>query len=198
MTFEITAVGTTNNNLGAINYIYGFTAQTPYSTRSDSYFRYDVTLQACRNTGHIIPSSTGYELGNQQFPFKTVITKNLAISVGSGHTPNYITSDTNRNMFIKIADVVPFVVDCADTNNPVVRSGSSMAGKVNLGASTNKWNNVYANKFYGDLEGNATNDSSGNKITDTYALASTCYGGPEGKFAIGNSDNLIGKTLTGS
>lgn len=148
MTFEITAISSSSNNLGAINYIYGFTSQTPYSTRSDSYLRYDVTLQACRNTGHIIPSSTGYELGNQQFPFKTVITQNLAISLGSGHTPNYITSDTNRNMFIKVADVVPFVVDCADTNNPVVRSGSSMAGKVNLGASTNKWKNVYANNFY--------------------------------------------------
>src|SRR5574344_388640 len=46
---------------------------------------------------------------------------------------------------------------------------------VNLGKSTNKWTNVYATNFTGDLVGNATSatkatqDASGNVITDTYA-----------------------------
>src|SRR5574344_166357 len=46
---------------------------------------------------------------------------------------------------------------------------------VNLGKATNKWTNVYATNFTGDLVGNATSatkatqDASGNVITDTYA-----------------------------
>src|SRR5574344_1396737 len=46
---------------------------------------------------------------------------------------------------------------------------------LNLGKSTNKWTNVYATNFTGDLVGNATSatkatqDASGNVITDTYA-----------------------------
>lgn len=147
MTFEITAVSSSYNNLGVINYIYGFTDRTPYSVCRDSYFRYDVASQAYRITAHIIPSSTGYELGNQQFPFKNIITQSLGISLGSGCTPNYITSDTNRNMFIKIADVIPFVADCADTNNPVIRPSVSMGSKVDLGTTGQPWKNVYATKF---------------------------------------------------
>ena len=70
-----------------------------------------------------------------------------------------------------------------------------------LGSQNYKWLSVYAENFYGTnfygTAQKATMDASGRNIADTYALASTCYGGPEGKIN-GYGGDLIGKSRTGS
>jgi len=60
-------------------------------------------------------------------------------------------------------------------DDPVYRSITPAKNNTyNLGSSSYKWGNVYATTFTGSFSGNATsatsatNDSSGNKIVDTY------------------------------
>lgn len=76
-----------------------------------------------------------------------ITTKSLYVfgTQTANKTNRYITSDATNNIYFSINSKIPLVI--TDT---AVRSGSSVAGTIDLGASGNKWNNVYANKYYGD------------------------------------------------
>ena len=74
----------------------------------------------------------------------TLVAKSFRVA-GSANSSNTITSDAATNIYFNVNSKVPLVI--TDT---AVRSGASYAGTIDLGTSSNKWNKVYANYFYGD------------------------------------------------
>lgn len=135
--------------------------------------------------------------------FTGALNINNNLNIGSSYGINFNRNDYNY-INIPTGDYSALAISkggMAGANTLYVMNGSALFPYNNnsndLGTSTKTWRNVYATNFYGTAQ-KATMDASGRNIADTYALASTCYGGPEGKFAVGNSDNLIGKALTNS
>ena len=74
----------------------------------------------------------------------TVRAKKFMVAGTAGAT-NTISSDATTNMYFTISGTTSLVI-----TNTAVRSSGASAGTIDLGTSSNKWNNVYANYFYGD------------------------------------------------
>ena len=87
----------------------------------------------------------------------------------------FLHSDTATNLYANVNNVIPFVIDASSTTAPVIRCGSSMANKVDLGTSNYKWNNIYANNFKG------TADKVANTLTITNGGTTITYDGSEAK-----------------
>ena len=84
--------------------------------------------------------------------------------LGSTGTSNTITSSANTNIYFTVNGVSSLCV--TDT---AIRSTGATAGTIDLGTSSTKWNNVYANYFNGD--GSAvTNLSADNIASGTLAF----------------------------
>lgn len=70
------------------------------------------------------------------------------------NTSNYTrfwSSDAANNMYASINGKIPLVI-----MDGVVKSANALAGTIDLGTETVKWNNVYANTYHGALSGNAS------------------------------------------
>lgn len=228
LTFEITAVNASYNSKGEISKIYCFSSQSPWAISANPTvdWYYNVAEGRFISNYSIRPRwNVSSSLGTSEYKWNNVYANNF---YGRLYTPNgthlhFVKGDgqivTQVNVTHDAQSVAPthqaICVNAATGTDDITKMpgiGFHNPGKTYatlkytgnfefMDEKLTGYKNVKAAKFIGDLQGtaqNATNDSSGNKIVDTYALASTCYGGPEGKFAIGNSDNLIGKTLTGS
>jgi hypothetical protein len=104
-----------------------------------------------------------------------VVGKEIYITGSASNTTGRISSDTANNIYIGQSGVIPFVIDCASTTAPVIRCGSSMGNKVDLGTSNYKWNNIYANNFKG------TADKVANTLTITNGSTTITYDGSEAK-----------------
>lgn len=84
--------------------------------------------------------------------------------LGSTGTSNTITSSANTNIYFTVNGVSSLCI--TDT---AIRSTGATAGTIDLGTSSTKWNNVYANYFNGD--GSAvTNLSASNIASGTLAF----------------------------
>lgn len=86
------------------------------------------------------------------FP-NAVRAKNFIITgTNSSNYTRLWSSDAANNMYASINGKIPLVITDGE-----IRSGSSLgSGAINLGSSTIKWNNVYANTYHGALNGNAS------------------------------------------
>lgn len=71
---------------------------------------------------------------------------------GTNSSSAFLHSDTANNLYANVNGVIPFVIDASSTTAPVIRCSSSMGNKVDLGTSTYKWNNIYANNFKGTAD----------------------------------------------
>lgn len=88
---------------------------------------------------------------NVWFP-NAVRAKNFIITgTNNSNYTRFWSSDTANNMYASINGKTPLVITDGE-----VRPGISYSGTINLGSSTVKWNNVYANTYHGALSGNAS------------------------------------------
>ena len=164
--------------------------------------RYDGTGGQIQNSGVTIDDSNNVSTAGN------VKAKDIIVhgSVTSNDT-RIITSDSTNNIYAKIGTTIPFVA-----NDTEVRSGSSVAGTINLGTSTVPWNNVYAKKFItkdgtssqvvlGDGSLKAANELSqyeaylqwgGKNFVGEYGVADACMIPNLGsnKFAYGNPSGV--------
>lgn len=109
-------------------------------------------------------SATGRPFLDNEFLYNpvtnTLTVGQIKVAGPNGYSSNTITSDSSTNIHFKINNKATLVV-----MESTIRSGNSVAGTVDLGTSTNKWNTVYANYFNGSGENltslNASNISSG-------------------------------------
>ena len=90
---------------------------------------------------------------------------------GTSNSSAFLHADTSTNLYANINGVIPFVIDASSTAAPVIRCGSSMGNKVDLGTSSYKWNNIYANNFKG------TADKVSNALTITNGDTTITYDG---------------------
>ena len=85
------------------------------------------------------------------FP-NAVRAKNFIITgTNASNYTRFWSSDAANNMYASINGKIPLVI-----MDGVVRPANSTAGAIDLGTETAKWNNVYANTYYGTLSGNAS------------------------------------------
>ena len=89
---------------------------------------------------------------------------------GTSNSSAFLHSDTATNLYANVNNVIPFVIDASSATAPVIRCGSSLGSKVDLGTSSYKWNNIYANNFKGtaDKVANALTIQSNGTTIDSY------------------------------
>jgi hypothetical protein len=90
---------------------------------------------------------------------------------GTSNSSAFLHSDTATNLYANVNNVIPFVIDASSATAPVIRCGSSLGSKVDLGTSSYKWNNIYANNFKG------TADKVANTLTITSGSTTITYDG---------------------
>ena len=105
---------------------------------------------------------------------------------GINNSSAFLHSDTSTNLYANVNGVIPFVIDASSTTAPVIRCGSSLGNKVDLGTSTYKWNNIYANNFKG------TADKVANALTITNGDTTITYDGSSAQSITITSDSGSG------
>ena len=131
-------------------------------------------------TSHRLPSSGSQHLQSRSyFLYLTGNIESNQVKITGNHTFTNQVANSNNDLVVKVNNE-NFVVCEYNSTNKTIRPSSVSKGILDLGSSTNKYNNVYANTFNGNLTGNvtgnvtgtaskATADASGNTITTTYA-----------------------------
>lgn len=138
----------------------------------------------------IIPHSTKtYDLGSSSANFNNIYAGHVYIGGTAANTTSKITSDTTTNMYFDVGGVIALLV--LNSSDKTIRSGTSHANTVNLGASNIPFKNIYGTTIYengtslaskyqakGNYAGSSSNGGSAtsanklNKITG--AIPSVC------------------------
>ena len=173
---------TTNNSSYMYQIAFGTNGNIKFRCRSTSAWGDWTSYSKTDHTHSYLSLSGGTLTGN-------LTTKTLTISgTESGLTHikfsregvNYICFPPNGSLSINAEDSASSISAASLViNSTVVRPGKS--NSINLGTTDIKWNNVYANTFYGDLTGNAA-------TATRLATARTLTIGSSGKTFDGNGD----------
>lgn len=130
---------------------------------------------------NITPITTGYyNLGSSSKRWANVYTSNLLastnINLAQKHwLTNQVSGDDND--LVLTVNEVSYAVLEAKNNTKTIRPSNTTKGVLDLGTSSNKYNNVYANTFNGNLSGTiassttATTQSSGDNSTKVATTA---------------------------
>lgn len=94
---------------------------------------------------------------------------------GNHRVENYTANGSNDIRIL--TNNTSFLVMSYNDSMKTIRPTNTTAGKLDLGTSSNKWNNVYANKFNGPLVGNVTGNVTGNLTGNVngYAINGVVY-----------------------
>lgn len=160
----ITLSGTTSDNAtiafsrAGYNYITG-PASSTISLHPGGLTKGSSTGYAFTSTEFGVGVTGTYNIGTSTKRFKNVYAQHFYVGGTASNTTAKLTSDSTDNIYLSVADKAMLVVN--STSN-VVRSGLSLAGTIDLGASDCKWNAIYANSVYSTFYGNVYGNLYGN------------------------------------
>lgn len=149
----------------------------PEHNHDDKYLK----LNGSNSMSGDIKTSDSGNIGSSDKYWNNVYANTVWIGGTYKNTTGKLSSDTNYNMYFEQNGVIPFVVNCSNTDAPFIRSGSSIGHKVDLGQYNVPWKTVYSDKFikYDSSDNYVLLGGGGTKKLTDIAVSKLSYAGTQ-------------------